>query len=559
MTSRLIIKKSNISFFLVSFLLLTGTVGFAKPVPVNVAKQVAINFMMQQTGIEHEISKDSIPLLFTGEQQDEITPYYVFNMEPEGWIIVAGDDVAYPVIGYATQEAVNADDVPPAFSEWMTQIEEHIIKAVKEGAAPLASNEAAWESLDAAEYEVYEVMLEAVEPLVKTTWSQEKYYNTSCPVDSQGYDGHALVGCCATALGQVMKFHNWPLTGTGAHSYFHDKYGTLSANFEVTNYNWNSIPSTGTVTSYNNAVSTLLYHVGVAMDMDYGPTGSGCYPSNIAPVLGKYFKYKPANIARRIAYSESAWLAKIKTELNAKRPIVYLGKGTSIHAFVCDGYRSEYFHFNWGWNGAYNGYFYLNDLTPGYYNFTYSQSAIFGIEPKEVPKVQVLAGVQLLLSNGNTSPPPSCPAIPNGDFESGREVSWIEYSVSNSWIIAQWGTLHSGTWSAWLGFDVVAYVQQQVTVPSSCPYLVFYHLIDSYDSCGNDNGFVRINGMDVKTVQLCSNNNTSGWVRQVVDLSSYANQAVTLQVRSEADSINQSNWYIDDVSFQASANAGLVE
>lgn len=557
MISRLIIKKGKIFCFFVSFFLLTGTVSFAKPVSVYVAKQVAKNFMMQQTGIEHEIAKDSIPLLSTGERQDEITAYYMFNMDPEGWVIVAGDDIAFPVIGYATKEAVNADDVPPAFSEWMTQIKEHIIQVVREEHAPLASVEAAWKKLKVADHEVYDVMLEAVGPLVKTTWSQGKYYNKNCPVDLRGYDGHALVGCCATALGQIMKYHNWPPTGTGSHSYFHQEYGTLSANFDATNYNWNSIPSTGKVTSHNNGVATLLYHIGVSMDMNYGPAGSGCSPSKIAPGLGKYFKYKPVSIVSRSAYSDSEWLAKIKNDLNTKGPIIYVGKGTSGHAFVCDGYRSEFFHFNWGWNGFYNGYFYLNDLTPGgYYNYTYYQRAIFGIEPQDVP---VLAGVQLLLSNGNTSPPPpSCPAMPNGDFESGRQVSWIEYSASNSYIVAPWGIAHSGTWSALLG-DVTAYIQQQVTVPSSCPHLVFYHWIDSYDSCGNDYGFVRINEMNVKTIQLCTNNNTSGWVRQVVDLSSYANQAVTIEIRSETDDMNQSYWYIDDVSFQASTSADLVK
>ena len=95
-------------------------------------------------------------------------------------------------------------------------------------------------------------------------------------------------------------------------------------------------------------------------------------------------------------------------------------------------------------------------------------------------------------------------------------------------------------------------------MPLACPSLVFYHWIDSLDSCGNDYGFVRINGMNVKTIQLCSDNNTNGWARQVVDLSSYTNQTVTLQIRAEADgNFFQSYWYVDDVSFQAPASAGL--
>ncbi|MEA3467942.1 MAG: C10 family peptidase [Thermodesulfobacteriota bacterium] len=531
-------------------LLLTCTVGFAKPVSVDIAKQIAKNFMMQQTGITYDISKDSISFQLKGGGESETPAYYVFNMAPEGWIIVAGDDIAYPVIGYSRQGSVNSDDVSPAFSEWMIEIEKQIIQAAKEEPEPLASIKSTWEKFNVADYKVYEVMVEAVEPLLKTTWSQGKYYNNKCPVDSNGIDGHALVGCSATAVGQIMKYHNWPPKGSGSHTYSHQRYGTLSANFGATNYSWKSIPSTGKLTSYNDALATLLYHVGVSFDMDYDPRGSVSKISKIAPALFLYFKYKPTNYSSRSYYFDSAWLAKIKNDLNAKRPIIYVGGGRLGHAFVCDGYRTDFFHFNWGWNGGYDGYFYINNLTPAYYNFTYGQKAIFGIEPNKPQKIRSLAGLQFLLLNGKTTPrPPSCPSIPNGGFENGVS-SWKEYSISNSWIIAQWGIAHSGSWSAGL-CDTISHIQQQVTVPSSCPYLVFYHWIDSFLECGNHYGFVRINGMNVKTIQLCSNNNTNGWVRQVVDLSDYANQSVTLQFRSEMEFIlNWSYWYIDDVSFK---------
>lgn len=117
---------------------------------------------------------------------------------------------------------------------------------------------------------------------------------------------------------------------------------------------------------------------------------------------------------------------------------------------------------------------------------------------------------------------------------------------------------HSGTWYTWLGGDndEIAYVQRQMTVPSSCPYLVFYHYVASQDSCGWDDGFVRINGTTVDSIQLCGNNNTNGWVKKVINLGAYSGQTVTLQIRAETDSINNSNWFIDDVSFQASASAG---
>ncbi|MCI5144134.1 MAG: hypothetical protein D3923_01090, partial [Candidatus Electrothrix sp. AR3] len=66
-----------------------------------------------------------------------------------------------------------------------------------------------------------------------------------------------------------------------------------------------------------------------------------------------------------------------------QRPVLYAGTGSLYgHAFVCDGYmNADYFHFNWGWSGINDGYFYLNALTPGGDNFSTDQEAIIGITP----------------------------------------------------------------------------------------------------------------------------------------------------------------------------------
>lgn len=156
-------------------------------------------------------------------------------------------------------------------------------------------------------------------------------------------------------------------------------------------------------------------------------------------------------------------------------------------------------------------------------------------------------------------PAPSCPVIPNGSFESGR-TAWTEYSTHGWTLINSSGfptgvSPHGGSWATWLGGDddETSYIQQQVTVSSACPYLVFYHWIGSQDGCGNDHGTTRINGTVVETVNHCSSNNTGGWVAKSINLSSYADQTVTLQIRSESNSSLNSNWFIDDVSFRASA------
>lgn len=158
---------------------------------------------------------------------------------------------------------------------------------------------------------------------------------------------------------------------------------------------------------------------------------------------------------------------------------------------------------------------------------------------------------------------PSCPAIPNGDFESGRTV-WTEYSSGGYDLINISGTFpsyltpHSGSYAVWQGgaHNEISHIQQQVTVPTTCPILSFYHFITSEDiHCGPgyDIGFTRINGTDVvDTVNLCMSTVTNGWVVKSVDLSAYAGQTVLLQIGVTTDSYDHSHWFIDDVSFKMS-------
>jgi len=191
------------------------------------------------------------------------------------------------------------------------------------------------------------------------------------------------------------------------------------------------------------------------------------------------------------------------------------------------------------------------------------------IGPPPPTSVSLSAVTALLLdeSTGTTPPPPppSCTAIPNGDFESGA-VSWEEYRSHDGYVIIYEGETiggvpaHSGTWYAWLGgvYSDTSYIDQFLTVPASCPYLVFYHWIGSNDVCGYDNGYVRISAQAVETIELCETNSTGGWVKKSIDLTSRAGQSVSIQFRVVTDSSLNSNWFIDDVSFQASPSAGLV-
>ncbi len=150
------------------------------------------------------------------------------------------------------------------------------------------------------------------------------------------------------------------------------------------------------------------------------------------------------------------------------------------------------------------------------------------------------------------------PAVPNGNFESGPTV-WTQSSKLGWPLIINAGfpgtvKPHSGSWAVWLGGDdnEIAYIQQQLTIPSCAPYLAYYHWIASEDACDYDFAGVIINNTTVVDVyDLCADKNTGGWVKHVVDLRAYAGKTVQLQIRVETDGTYNSNLFVDDVAFQA--------
>lgn len=104
----------------------------------------------------------------------------------------------------------------------------------------------------------------------------------------------------------------------------------------------------------------------------------------------------------------------------------------------------------------------------------------------------------------------------------------------------------------WLGGDddETAYISQTLTLPGGATTLRFWHWIESEDLCGYDFAWVRINNISLLTIDLCSDNNTTGWVARTVNISAYAGQTVSLQFRVETDFSLNSNYFVDDVMLE---------
>ncbi len=306
-------------------------------------------------------------------EKERCVRVYNFTDAGKGFTVYSGEKV----IGYSTEGNFDINTAPPALVA--------ILEAIPNAADSDQEDNGKWIE---------------VAPLSNqrgyTMWNQDSPFNDLCP--EYEISKRSPTGCVATAMAQVMYYHQWPKKGTGSHTYSPAiLYGnTLTADFGNTEYQWDAmLPSYRdgyTDRKSREAVAELMLHCGIAVDMVYY-TQSGATDYDVPPALVNYFGYdRSLAYRKREHYSTQEWLRIINMELLEGRPILAYGKSSSGgHAFVFDGMDSDGFiHVNWGWGGMSNGYFNTSVLTPPVQGiggadggFNYSQRIITGIRPAD--------------------------------------------------------------------------------------------------------------------------------------------------------------------------------
>lgn len=396
--------KKSITLF--SSILLTINL-IAEQISPEKAISTAKNFIIQQSTNANARTSGELefvqvfpkpnPKNARAEQSTTSTPYYIYNFNNNGgFIIVAGDDAAMPILGYSFEGHYNDTLQSPQFAKWMESYKSQIRHIKENNIEPTEEIIHKWEELQSnkkSNANAREEETQTVAPLIQSKWGQNPLYNNKCPRKNI-LSSRAVTGCVATAMAQIMKYWNSPTQGSGFHSYNHGFYGTLSADFGSTTYDWANMPnqlSSSTTTTQNNAVATLMYHCGVSVDMDYSISSSSTQTLLVVNALKKYFGYSSTiQFLYKKDYTPSLWINLIKAELNSNRPIQYAATGKEGgHSFIADGYdANDFVHFNWGWDGQSDGYFNINALNPGELGtgggsggFNDNHRAVVGIQP----------------------------------------------------------------------------------------------------------------------------------------------------------------------------------
>jgi len=376
---------------------------WSAPVDQGKARVVAENWLK----FNSHRSDANIRASYTARVDGE-NVYYGYNFSNGGFVLVAANDAALPVLAYSPVSELDphvADITKlanPGVQHWLRSYQQQI-SSINASKAENSENKAMWQQILNNDFSFYSAKnSKEVLPLVTTTWNQRYPYNMYCPLDN---GVPSVVGCVATALVQILRYHQYPLHGQGSHSHY--VLGqNLTVNYAAQTYNWSNMPNSGLDQDFykQQEIAKISYHAGVAVDMNYSATGSGAQTSILPDILTTYFKYSSdADFVYRDSYTDTQWAALLKSELDLERPMEYSGYGDAGgHAFVCDGYQNEtYFHFNWGWEGKYDGFFQINNLNPGTYTFNDNQGVAYKIHPAET--ILTTAPTALVLNHTATT------------------------------------------------------------------------------------------------------------------------------------------------------------
>ncbi len=374
------------------------------------------------------IEGDARPLVVKG-----VTVAYAFDVPGGGCIAIVADDELSPVLYYSFDSRLDVPAVPPAqaileaFADGISEVQDSRYEKTGPPDPLWGFLEELADSPDGVS-PIAPVPTGVVGPLLTTTWSQDEPYHDKCPVVE---GDHCPVGCTATSMAQIMRYWKHPETGTGSHSYLWAFGGrTLSADFGSTTYDWANMPDAATPSSpqaVKDAVSTLSYHCGVAVDMDYGPYGSAAYL--IGESLTDYFGYLPTSYVDKWDYTDEGWYRLMRDQLDRGWPVWY---GIIIpaggHAVVADGYDSanKSLHLNMGWGGQEDGFWSLQKYPP--------VDAVIDIRPDRPAISRDPFSLSSSCSEGKNAPDQTFQVWNSGaatlEYSITPEASWLSCSPS---------------------------------------------------------------------------------------------------------------------------------
>jgi hypothetical protein len=367
----------------------------------------------------HDLDKiDSSITESTGITNDKGEPlFYVFDLNHQGYLVVSASYDLPPVIAYSFtsnfQDGTNANPLYDMLCADITLRLENIQKLPEK---IIQERRLQWDSY-VEENPIVSGGFEQWPPegttptggWLETLWTQDAPYNNFCPMDKAN-GGRSIAGCPSIAMAMILDYHKTTnnVMFNDSDDYRHNYEGN---NYWIDNdyvsYDFPSFPTLNgylaTLSShYQNQtpttdadVATLTFACGVAAKQVYGSAGSGTFSVNQAFAAYRKFHCTTCTLLHDTDSNVYGRLAKNMIDAFPAHLAVVDESWTSGHNLVVDGYNTDdFYHLNFGWGGAYNGWYLLPDDIP--YGLTVLEGVIVDIMYDHVgPQLQCNGSINL--------------------------------------------------------------------------------------------------------------------------------------------------------------------
>ncbi len=317
--------------------------------------------------------------------------YAVLGRESgHGYVVVSMREEAIKrIIGYSESSSWKLDDIPP------------VLLSLLDNNRILKDNL----TLNSLSHKTTINNRRSIVPLLSCHWHQQSPYNDLAPVIEDGQI-KTVAGCVAIAAAQI--------------TYYWRKDNPDSTLKDTPTYAYGGAPVTQVIpkgspnhwelmkdTYANNdspesraAAAQLCYVIGTTSYLNYASsTGGNIYTARTA--INSQYKLKSSYLSRS-KLSQDEWEELLYNEMAKGQPVMCGGGG---HAYVIDGYDAELglFHFNFGWGGAGDGYYLVDDSEDSMGGYNDGVSIVYDIHPASRNIIADIETQNAIIRNGQAT------------------------------------------------------------------------------------------------------------------------------------------------------------
>jgi hypothetical protein len=390
--------KTKIIFLVIALLAMGLNSKAESPVYITPgqASQAALHHLLK-SGKQHVPEMKNVAEILNAGQKLA----YVFELDPAGYIVVGALAGLPPVIAYSFESHFGGiDDGNPLYSLLKADLTKRAsLLPLKDHPSVLQCNRQ-WEEILGSDPELissrfFEQWPATGDGWLKSNWTQSPPYNNLCPMDPVT-ELRSYAGCPATAMAQILNFHectnNTHFDDTD--DYYHNYAGRqywIDDDHETIGF-----PSFTELNTYldtlsahylagaslsNNDKAALTFACGVAAHQVFTSQGSGTFGVNQA--YEAYLRFG-CNTVALLDSNDTDLFDRLKQNIIDTLPahLAVVDEAWSTgHNVVVDGYNTdEYYHINFGWGGAYNGWYLLPEEIP--YELTVIEGLVVDIMKK---------------------------------------------------------------------------------------------------------------------------------------------------------------------------------